>query len=51
MFVASADMCMTLQKEIRTAASLPALRLTNFPMNGYVPFVVPARKSFLLNKM
>jgi hypothetical protein len=49
MFAVSADMCMTLQREIRKVTSLPALRLINFPMNGYVPYVALARKSFLLN--
>jgi hypothetical protein len=49
MFAVSADMCMTLQREIRRATSLPASRLKNFPMNGYVPYVALARKSFLLN--
>ena len=49
MFAVSADMCMTLQRETRRATSLPALRLKNFPMNGYVPYVALVRKSFLLN--
>jgi len=49
MFAVSADMCMTLEREIRRATSLPASRLINFPMNGYVPYVALARKSFLLN--
>ena len=49
MFAVSVDMCMTLQREIRKVASLPALRLKNFRMNGYVPYVALARKSFRLN--
>jgi hypothetical protein len=49
MFAVFADTCMTLQKEIRRATSLPAFHSINCPMNGYVPSVVLARKSFLLN--
>jgi hypothetical protein len=49
MFAISAAMCMTLQREIRRATFLPASRSINFPMNGYVPYVALARKSFLLN--
>jgi len=50
MFAVSVDMCMTLLREIRKVTSLPALRLKNFPMNGYVPYVALARMSFLRNK-
>jgi hypothetical protein len=49
MFAVSADMCMTLRREIRKVTSLLALRLKNFPMSGYVPYVAQAKKSFLLN--
>jgi hypothetical protein len=49
MFAVSVDMCMTLRREIRRATFLPASRLKNFPMNGFVPYVALAKKSFLLN--
>ena len=49
MFAVSADMCMTLLREIRKVTSLPVLRLKNFPMNGYVPYVALVRMSFLLS--
>ena len=48
MFAVSADMCMILQKEIKRAKSLPAFRLMNFRMNGYVAYVAQVKKSFLL---